>query len=101
MELELEQLGLAVALRLDRADAVLRELSSIAASEPPGPVELAGLVESKLLEKYDGFLDEELLCVAYAAERIDAAALPALAANVVRRWPAGMGGAAACLPTGP
>ncbi len=86
-ELEPEQLGLAVAVRLDRADAVLRELSSVAASEPPDPVELAGLVESKLLEKYDEFLDEELLCLGYGAECIDAAALPALAGEIVRRWP--------------
>ena len=84
--LEPEPLGLAIALEVGRASALRETLSILAASTPPDPLELAGLVSAKLSDKYDAFLDEDLLCAAYASERIDAQSLPALAADVLGRW---------------
>lgn len=84
--LEPVPLGLALAVPASRESQLRTELSRMAASPPPDPLALAGLVEEKASEKYDLFLDEGLLGRAYASERIDAAHLPELAAELYRRW---------------
>ena len=73
-------------MEVGRASALRETLSVLAASPPPDPLELARLVSAKLSDKYDAFLDEELLCAAYASERIDSQSLPALAACVLGKW---------------
>ena len=85
-KVEPEQLGLAVAVPIGRAVSLRKELSVLAVSDPPHAVELAGLVEGKESDKYDCFLDDELLCAAYASERIEVKSLPGLASDILRRW---------------
>jgi len=60
-----------------RADAIAR-LRSLADSAPD-PLALAASVQNKIVEKYDDFLSEELLSIAYAARSLDVdGAWPAL-----------------------
>jgi ATP-dependent Lhr-like helicase len=82
-----EGLGLAVSVPASQETALRDELGILSASEPPDALELAGLVESKVSDKYDPFLDEELLCEAYASAHIDVQAVPAMAADLLGRWP--------------
>ncbi|NJL35650.1 MAG: DEAD/DEAH box helicase [Leptolyngbyaceae cyanobacterium SM1_4_3] len=50
---------------------VLRELRAIAAKPPVNPVTLAATLQNKMIEKYDQFLSEELLCQNYASSYLD------------------------------
>ena len=85
--LEPVQLGLAISVP-ESAGAKLRtELAALENGPAPDPLDLARIVEEKAFEKYDPFLDDDLLCRAYASERIDASALPALAGEILARWP--------------
>ncbi|MDT0634112.1 DEAD/DEAH box helicase [Spectribacter hydrogenooxidans] len=52
--------------------AVQEALKRIAARDQPAPVELAANVENKASEKYDEFLDDDLLSVDWASRRLDA-----------------------------
>ena len=83
-----EGLGLAVSVPAAQEEALQAELTVLAASPPPDALELAGLVESKVSDKYDQLLDEELLCHAYASAHLDVVAIPGLAADLLGRWPA-------------
>ena len=89
--LEPVQLGLAVAVAAEREAKLRAELAKLANSPPPDPVELSLGVEQKASEKYDCYLGDDLLSLAYASERLDAVVLPGLAAEILRRWelPAG------------
>jgi ATP-dependent Lhr-like helicase len=86
VRLEPVQLGLAISVPEAAAAKLRSALAELAAAPPPDPLELARLVEDKACEKYDPFLDDDLLCRAYASERIDASALPALAGEVLAKW---------------
>ncbi len=85
--LEPEQLGLAIGIPASRMVQLREELSVLAASDPPDPLELAGLVRAKVTDKYDSFLDEGLLNASYASSSIDSQALPGLATELLQRWP--------------
>ena len=92
--LEPELLGLAVAVPVARTVQLKAALASLAEGSYADPVELAGLVELKVLEKYDGYLGAELLDLAYAADRLDVEPLPIMARELLHGWPtsAGYGG---------
>lgn len=75
---------LAVEVPADRA-SVEKALAHLASHPPPDPMDLARAVEAKQVDKYDQYLDEDLLCRTWAAARIDAAAIPDLAAELLGR----------------
>jgi ATP-dependent helicase Lhr and Lhr-like helicase len=81
--LEPTPLGLAIAVAADREPALIVELRRLAASPPPDALELASFVEQKSIEKFDGYLGEDLLTLAFAHEHLDVEGLPAVAANIV------------------
>ena len=58
-------------------------LGSLATEPPLDTVELAKLVKNKVVEKFDDFLGDELLQVAWARDRLDVATLPALASKLL------------------
>ena len=76
-----------VALRVENAepDVVLHQLDVIASSETADPLALAALVANKRVEKYDGLLSEDLLCLEYAARGVDVAGARDVARSMVRR----------------
>ena len=82
-ELEPAPLGIAVGVSADREAALAAVLSNLANGPPPDASALATLVENKEVEKFDAFLGDELLTLAWAKDRIDAEGLPGLAARLL------------------
>jgi ATP-dependent Lhr-like helicase len=78
-----EQLGIAIGVDAKHEGALVSTLSSLAAGPPPDAVELANLVKNKIVEKFDAFLGDDLLQLAWARDRLDVACLPALASNLL------------------
>jgi hypothetical protein len=68
---------------LNRERALINELRRIAVSPPPDALELASFVEQKSIEKFDGYLGDDLLVLAFSCEHLDVVGLPAVAANIV------------------
>jgi len=64
-------------------ESIRDALQDLARMPPPNPIALARAVETKQVEKYDCYLDEPLLCMAWAANRIDADAVPRIAARII------------------
>jgi ATP-dependent Lhr-like helicase len=83
-ELEPTPLGLAIAVEANHEQVLIAELKRLAESPPPDALELASFVEQKAVEKFDGFLGEELLTLAFAREHLDVEGLPAIAADIVK-----------------
>lgn len=77
-ELEPDSLGIAVGISAEKENELVAVLSKVAVEAPPDARKLAALVENKELEKFDCFLDDELLTTAWATDRLDVASLPAL-----------------------
>jgi ATP-dependent Lhr-like helicase len=82
-ELEPTPLGLAVAVPAANEVALIAELSRLAISEPPDALELASFVEQKAIEKFDGYLSDELLTIAFARERLEVSDLPEIASSLL------------------
>ncbi|MBO0883532.1 MAG: hypothetical protein J2P17_24995, partial [Mycobacterium sp.] len=72
-------------------DEVIGLLEVMAAAPPPDPRDLAALIPDRTLDKYDEFLSSDLLSTAYAARKLDVAAvwetLPGIVAAARRRPP--------------
>ena len=86
-ELEPAQLGVAVAVSADKESALVETLTGLAGRAPPDALELAELVENKEMEKFDPFLGEELLTLAWARDRIDVEGLPDMALRLLAGFP--------------
>lgn len=86
-ELEPTQLGLAISVPAKHEPGLRVALRDMASGPPPDPVELAAPVPEKQAEKYDRYLGEELLTLAYARGNIDAARVPGLAADLLAGLP--------------
>jgi len=86
-ELEPAQLGVAVAVSADKESALVETLTGLAGRAPPDALELAELVENKEMEKFDPFLGEELLTIAWARDRIDVEGLPDMALRLLAGFP--------------
>jgi ATP-dependent Lhr-like helicase len=76
-------MGLAIAVPAEMADQLWDTLEFLASSPAPDAIELARLVPDKIRAKYDHYLGDELLTMDYAAECIDAARVPVLAAALI------------------
>ena len=87
-ELEPAQLGVAVSVSAEKETALVRTLTGLAGGTLPDGLELAGLVENKEIEKFDSFLGDELLTLAWAQGRIDVEGLGAIAAGLVAAFAA-------------
>jgi ATP-dependent helicase Lhr and Lhr-like helicase len=81
-ELEPAPLGLAICVAAEREATLIRELERLAAEPPPDSLELAALVENKAGKKFDMFLGDDLLTMAWARDRLDVAGVPKLAASI-------------------
>jgi ATP-dependent Lhr-like helicase len=82
-ELEPVPLGVAVGVAVDKENDLVSALAALAGAPAPNPTELAELVKNKEVEKFDAFLGDELLTLAWAQDCLDAAELPALASNLL------------------
>ena len=82
-ELEPAPLGIAIGIGAEHAESLKNTLGSLAAGAPPDAVELAKLVQNKIVEKFDTFLGDDLLEVAWAHDRLDVASLPGLASGLL------------------
>ncbi|MEO8360170.1 MAG: DEAD/DEAH box helicase [Vicinamibacteria bacterium] len=69
--LSVEADGLAITVRDAEPDRVLDHLSDIGESRHPDPVALARVAPMKIVEKHDRLLDDELLCLNYAAKSLN------------------------------
>ena len=85
-ELEPAQLGVAVTVSADKEAALVRTLTRLAGGTPPDALELAALVENKEIEKFDAFLGDELLNLAWARDRIDVVGLPIIASQMLAEF---------------
>ena len=70
-DLEPVGLGLAIAVPAEREAVLVRELDRMIVGATPDPHELARLVENKVIEKFDAFLGESLLEMAWARDQLD------------------------------
>lgn len=77
-----ETYDITLTVRADEPD-VRKALARLAEAPPPDPMDLARAVENKAVDKYDFYLGEDLLCRGWAAARIDAQAVPQLAAELL------------------
>src|SRR6266511_3563718 len=69
--LDVGQDGVAITVGNCSPAELLGTIKELAAGPPPDPVALAGKVRAKIYDKYDRYLSEELLNVAYAARALD------------------------------
>ena len=81
--LEPSPLGLAIGIAAIRQDALIVELKRIAEGHIPTTIELAALVDQKVIEKFDGFFDEKLLNISYENEHIDTIYLEQIARYII------------------
>jgi ATP-dependent Lhr-like helicase len=88
-ELEPARLGMAIGVPVAKETALVAALSGVANGPPPDATALAALVENKEVEKFDAFLGDELLTLAWANDRIDADGLPTSAAKLLASLTAG------------
>jgi ATP-dependent Lhr-like helicase len=79
--------GLAVLVPAKDRDVLAEGLRLMAKGPLPDAVALARLVPDMKRAKYDGYLGDDLLARCYASEHIDAARVPAIAADLLSRWP--------------
>jgi ATP-dependent Lhr-like helicase len=82
-DLEPTPLGLAIGVAAYRSEALHNELSRLATSSPPDPLELASYVKQNAFEKFDQFLGGDILTFAFARERIDVSNLPKIADELI------------------
>jgi ATP-dependent Lhr-like helicase len=75
--------GVAVIVPGKDQDVLMETLRALARDPAPDPVELARLVPDMRRAKYDGYLGDDLLARCYASEHIDAARVPAIAAELL------------------
>jgi ATP-dependent helicase Lhr and Lhr-like helicase len=68
------------------ADDLRAVLSEMAASSPPEGEALAAVAAKPAREKYDSYLTDPLLTKAVAAERLDAASIPAVARRILEPY---------------
>jgi len=81
-ELAPEPLGIVVSVPAEKDTALAAELKRLASEPPPDALDLVALVENKAVEKFDTFLGDDLLNLAWARDRLDVASLPAVAATL-------------------
>ncbi len=81
--LEPAPLGIAVSVSAHKESELVAALSALARGPVPDAMALAPLVNNKEIEKFDPFLGDDLLTLAWARDRIDAAGLPTLAAGLL------------------
>ncbi len=77
--------GVALEITRSTPQAVATVLQTLATSPPPDPLALARVSETRLIGKYDELLNETLQIRSYASQRLDTAALPALAGTLIGR----------------
>jgi ATP-dependent helicase Lhr and Lhr-like helicase len=82
-ELEPAPLGVAVGISADKESTLVEILSKLASGATPDALELAKLVENKEVEKFDSFLGDELLTLAWGRDRLDIEGLPDLASRLL------------------
>ena len=83
-ELEPAPLGIAIGVGVEHGEKLMTTLSALANGSLPSALELAGMVENKIVEKFDIFLDDELLEQAWAQDRLDVSNLPGIASELLR-----------------
>jgi ATP-dependent Lhr-like helicase len=78
IEAQLRSMGFSVTnergpLRIEKIepDSLSQRLKEIVAKGPADPIALSRSIRNKLIEKYDGFLPEDLLCEDYGRSRLD------------------------------
>jgi ATP-dependent helicase Lhr and Lhr-like helicase len=81
-ELAPEPLGIVVSVSADKEAALVTELKRLASEPPPDALQLAQLVQNKAVEKFDMFLGDDLLNLAWARDRLDVDSLPTVAAKL-------------------
>lgn len=74
----------AIGVGADQQAQLVAALQMLAGGPAPDAMALARLVPDKLRGKYDRYLNEALLTLDYAAEAIDAARLPSMAATLLQ-----------------
>ena len=79
--------GLAIAIAGEPPDRLRGVLRTLARNPAPDAAVLARLVPDMKRAKYDAYLGDELLALCYASEHIDAARVPAIAADLLARLP--------------
>lgn len=75
--------GVAILINNATPRELASAIDSIISSPCPNPAELAKVAENKLLERFDEYLPEHLLCEEYAARALDCPGA-VLALNAIR-----------------
>ncbi len=76
--------GIAVTVPAENETGLMEALQVLSTGPAPDAVALARMVPDMKRAKYDAYLGNDLLARCYASERIDAARVPAIAADLLR-----------------
>jgi ATP-dependent Lhr-like helicase len=87
-EIETTPLGIAIGVAANDEIRLVDELGRLARTPPPDAFDLASYVKNKISEKFDIYLGDDLLTLAFATERLDVDDLPDLAARMLDGWAA-------------
>ena len=82
-ELSPAPLGIAIGVGAEHEAPLVSTLGGLAVEPQQDAVELAKLVKNKIIEKFDAFLGDDLLQLAWARDRLDVACLAALASRLL------------------
>ena len=82
-ELEPASFGIGVSVSEEKEALLLDALTALAGKALPDAIALARLVSNKEIEKFDAYLGDDLLTLAWARDRINVVGLPALAARML------------------
>jgi ATP-dependent Lhr-like helicase len=85
-KLEPTNLGLCISVDAARLEPLIAELTRSASGVVPDALALASHVEQNVVEKFDSYLGNDLLNLAYAGEHLDISGLPAVAATLLEAF---------------
>lgn len=85
-KLEPTNLGLCISVGTDRMAPLIGELTRLAGGIVPDSLVLASHVEQNVVEKFDPYLGNDLLNLAYAGEHLNVSGLPAVAATLLEAF---------------
>ena len=89
-QLEPVSYGLAIGVPGENAGRLRASLVAIGNEPPQDAVELARRVPDRRLDKFDDYLDDDLLALSYASSNIDVAPIPRLARSLAARLQQGL-----------
>jgi ATP-dependent Lhr-like helicase len=82
--------GIAISISSDGRESLIPALRELASSAPPDPIRLARRVPDAIHDKFDRYLEGDLLAATFASSALDTGRVPSVAADLLARLPQGL-----------